>query len=76
MHGIDQKLCIRWIWKDLQFCGKCLFHSKIISRKQAKRNMRSHLNTKKQFNGKERRGPVRDAHPATLRGGGFRVRFV
>ena len=58
MHGIDQKLCIRWIWKDLQFCSKCLFHSKIISRKQAKRNMRSYLNTKN--NSKERR----DADPS------------
>ena len=39
MHGIDQELCVRRIWKDLEFCGESLFHGYIIPQEQAKRNM-------------------------------------
>ena len=79
VHGIDQKLFVCRIRKDLQFCGECLFHALIIPQKVVKRNIRSQQMSKNSSDQrKERRtdaGPVRDAHPTTYRGGGFRVEF-
>ena len=37
VHGIDQKLSVLLIRKDLQFGGKCLFHRTIIPQRRDKR---------------------------------------
>ena len=64
MHGIDQKLGLFRIREDLKFCGKSLFHGMIISQEQQKGTCV--LRIYNYYSQKEkRRGPVRDAHPAT-----------